>query len=158
MVVLLEATTLKEASWPRGTDTEAGLALIDAGMSRREVAKRLEAIGEDPDGIDAVLDMVQILHQRLGWLPKVISPGGGWGVAYHEDELPQPAIETYVAFIAQRLVEGCQQRDLLLPKLQVEPGRSLVARAGVALYRVGAVKETRRRRWLRPRRGRGAAS
>src|SRR5262245_26428597 len=29
--------------------------LIDAGISRREVAKRLEAIGEDPDGIDAVL-------------------------------------------------------------------------------------------------------
>ena len=29
--------------------------LIDAGMSRREVSKRLEAIGEDPDGIDAIL-------------------------------------------------------------------------------------------------------
>src|SRR5215470_6926059 len=29
--------------------------LIDAGMSRKEIAKRLESIGEDPDGIDAVL-------------------------------------------------------------------------------------------------------
>src|SRR5256885_1945336 len=29
--------------------------LLDAGMSRKELAKRLEAIGEDPDGIDAVL-------------------------------------------------------------------------------------------------------
>src|SRR5947207_1077965 len=34
--------------------TEQVRLLIDAGMSRREIAKRLEAIGEDPDGIDAV--------------------------------------------------------------------------------------------------------
>ena len=99
-------------------------------------------------GIDTVLDLAQTLHQRHGWRPKTISPGGGWGVAYHEDELPQPSVDTYIAFIAQRLVEGCRQRGLSLPRLQVEPGRSLVARAGVAIYRVGAVKETPNRRWL----------
>src|SRR5689334_708020 len=35
--------------------TERVRLLIDAGMSRKELAKRLECIGEDPDGIDAVL-------------------------------------------------------------------------------------------------------
>jgi diaminopimelate decarboxylase len=99
-------------------------------------------------GIDTVLDLVQTLYQRHGWLPATICPGGGWGVAYHEDELPQPSIESYIAFIAQHLVEGCQRRGLPLPRLQVEPGRSLVARAGVAIYRVGAVKQTPSRRWL----------
>ena len=99
-------------------------------------------------GIDTVLDLVQTLHQRHSWLPKTISPGGGWGVAYHEDELPQPSVDAYIAFIAKRMIDGCQQRGLPLPRLQVEPGRSLVARAGVALYRVGAVKQTPSRRWL----------
>ena len=99
-------------------------------------------------GIDTVLDLVQTLHQQHSWLPKTISPGGGWGVAYHEDELPQPAVDTYVAFIARRMIDGCQQRGLPLPRLQMEPGRSLVARAGVAIYRVGAVKQTATRRWL----------
>lgn len=99
-------------------------------------------------GIDTVLDLVQTLHQRHGWLPATICPGGGWGVAYHEDDLPQPSIETYIAFVAQHMVQGCRQRDLPLPRLQVEPGRSLVARAGVAIYRVGAVKQTASRRWL----------
>lgn len=99
-------------------------------------------------GIDAVLDIAQTLHQRHGWLPTTISPGGGWGVAYHEDELPQPAVDTYIAFIAQRMIEGCAKRNLPLPRLQVEPGRSLVARAGVAIYRVGAVKMSATRRWL----------
>jgi phosphoribosyl 1,2-cyclic phosphodiesterase len=35
--------------------TERVRLLIDAGMSRKEIAARLESIGEDPDGIDAVL-------------------------------------------------------------------------------------------------------
>src|SRR5438552_7637347 len=35
--------------------TESVRLLIDAGMSRKEIAKRLESIGEDPDGIDAIL-------------------------------------------------------------------------------------------------------
>jgi diaminopimelate decarboxylase len=99
-------------------------------------------------GIDTVLDIVQTLHQRHGWSAQTISPGGGWGVAYHEDELPQPSVDAYIAFIAQRMIDGCRQRGLPLPRLQVEPGRSLVARAGVALYRVGAVKESASRRWL----------
>jgi diaminopimelate decarboxylase len=69
-------------------------------------------------------------------------------VAYHEDELPHPSIDEYVAFVARNLVEGCRARNLPLPALQLEPGRSLVALAGVALYRVGTVKHTTHRRWL----------
>jgi diaminopimelate decarboxylase len=53
-----------------------------------------------------------------------------------------------VRFVARRVEEGCETRDLALPILHLEPGRSLVARAGVALYRVGAVKQTPHRRWL----------
>ena len=39
-------------------------------------------------------------------------PGGGWGVAYHEDELPNPSVESYVRGIAESVIEGCQQRGL----------------------------------------------
>jgi diaminopimelate decarboxylase len=50
--------------------------------------------------------------------------------------------------VAQTVKSGCKRFDLPLPRLQLEPGRSLVARAGVALYRVGAVKWTPNRRWI----------
>jgi diaminopimelate decarboxylase len=53
-----------------------------------------------------------------------------------------------VAFVARSLKECCQARKLPLPRLQLEPGRSLVAQAGVAVYRVGTVKRTPNRRWL----------
>jgi diaminopimelate decarboxylase len=95
-----------------------------------------------------VLDLIEEVNGRSGWVPQVISPGGGWGVAYHEDDLPHPTIEQYVTYVAKQLVEGCRSRNLLLPRLQLEPGRSIVARAGVAIYRVGSVKCTPNRRWL----------
>ena len=76
------------------------------------------------------------------------SPGGGWGVAYHEDELPQPDINEYVDVIAENVMAGCKSRGLLLPHLHLEPGRSLVARAGVAVYRVGAVKRRGDKTWI----------
>lgn len=77
-----------------------------------------------------------------------LSPGGGWGVAYHEEELPHPSIESYVQGIAAAVVEGCRERGLNLPHLHLEPGRSLVARAGVAIYRVGAIKRREGKTWV----------
>lgn len=98
--------------------------------------------------LETVLDLAAALQDELGWMPQVICPGGGWGVAYHEDDLPQPNVTAYVSFVAHHLIEFCRQRNLPLPRLQLEPGRSIVARAGVVLYRVGAVKQTAERRWL----------
>jgi diaminopimelate decarboxylase len=97
------------------------------------------------DGIDRVLD----LADEIGFAdPWHLSPGGGWGVSYHEDDLPHPPVEMYVRFIASNLQDGCRKRGLTLPHLHLEPGRSLVARAAVALYRVGTVKQTSGKTWL----------
>jgi len=76
------------------------------------------------------------------------SPGGGWGVAYHEDELPQPDVNEYVRLVAENVIAGCKRHRLSLPHLRLEPGRSLVARAGVAIYRVGAVKRRGDKVWI----------
>lgn len=80
--------------------------------------------------------------------PWHLSPGGGWGVAYHEDELPQPDTETYVKALGRTIVRRCRSMGLALPHLHLEPGRSLIARAGVAVYRVGAIKKRAGRAWI----------
>ncbi|MFN2241375.1 MAG: diaminopimelate decarboxylase [Anaerolineae bacterium] len=98
--------------------------------------------------IEKALDLVVALRGKGDWLPRVLCPGGGWGVPYHEDDLPFPSIRSYVEFVAERLAEGCRRRDLPLPRLQLEPGRSLVAQSGAALYRVGYVKHTAHQRWV----------
>jgi diaminopimelate decarboxylase len=96
-------------------------------------------------GLSRLLDLAMEIDFEAGW---TLCPGGGWGVAYHEDELPQPDAHEYIRFIAEAVVEGCKQRGIVLPVLQLEPGRSLVARAGVAVYRVGTVKRSRYRTWV----------
>jgi len=98
--------------------------------------------------LDILLDLAAAQQAESGWCPQAISPGGGWGVAYHEDDLPHPPLDEYVQTVAARLVDGCRRRGLPLPRLCLEPGRRLVAQAGVALYRIGSVKQTAHRRWL----------
>jgi diaminopimelate decarboxylase len=103
----------------------------------------------DPEPLIPALEMALDLAKQIGFAGEWhFCPGGGWGVAYHEDELPQPSIEGYVRGIAEAVTEGCRRRGLNLPHLHLEPGRSLVARAGVALYRVGAVKRRGEKTWV----------
>jgi diaminopimelate decarboxylase len=95
--------------------------------------------------IDKSLELAAVLGLTGNW---TLSPGGGLAVAYNEDELPQPSIQDFIKLVAAEVTAGCRLRNLPLPRLQLEPGRSLVARAGVALYRLGTVKRTAGRRWL----------
>lgn len=103
----------------------------------------------DPEPLLPAIELALDLAMEIGFTGEWhFCPGGGWGVAYHEDELPHPSIENYVRGIAEAVVEGCRLRSLDLPHLHLEPGRSLAARAGVAVYRVGAVKKRGNTTWL----------
>jgi diaminopimelate decarboxylase len=68
-----------------------------------------------------------------------LNVGGGLGIRYVSSDDP-PGIETWVKVVAEAVAEACQARGLALPRLMCEPGRSLVAPAGVTLYQVGARK------------------
>ena len=96
----------------------------------------------DPEPLIPAIDMALDLAKEIGFKGEWhFCPGGGWGVAYHEDELPNPSIESYVRGVAEVVIEGCQARGLDLPHLHLEPGRSIVARAGVAIYRVARSRD-----------------
>ena len=68
------------------------------------------------------------------------SPGGGFAIGYVRDQLP-PAIEDYAEVITSAFKRRCSDLGFGEPALIVEPGRSIVGRAGVALYTVGAIKD-----------------
>ncbi len=95
--------------------------------------------------IELGIDLAKDMRFEQPWH---FCPGGGWSVAYHEDELPQPDIREYVRLTADTVVQKCEAAGLPLPVLHLEPGRSLVARAGVAIYRVGVAKRRTDRTWL----------
>ncbi|HEU5323876.1 MAG TPA: diaminopimelate decarboxylase, partial [Methylomirabilota bacterium] len=68
------------------------------------------------------------------------SPGGGFAVQYLADK-PAPSVAEYAEAITSAVADGCRGHGLPPPRLIIEPGRAIVARAAVALYTVGASKE-----------------
>jgi diaminopimelate decarboxylase len=68
------------------------------------------------------------------------SPGGGFAIPYTRDQ-EAPSISEYADAIVSTMVATCGELGMATPKLVIEPGRSIIGPAGVALYRVGAIKE-----------------
>ncbi|MEA5496524.1 diaminopimelate decarboxylase [Limnoraphis robusta Tam1] len=69
-----------------------------------------------------------------------VNIGGGLGIRYTEGDDP-PSIDTWVKTVAQAMVQACQQRNLALPKLLCEPGRSIVGPSCITAYTVGSQKQ-----------------
>ncbi len=89
--------------------------------------------------MDIVLEFASRFREE-GLNLREISPGGGFAIAYTRDQEP-PSIGEYADAIVSSMLEGCQRLGMDVPRLIIEPGRSIVGRAGIALYRVGAVKD-----------------
>ncbi len=92
------------------------------------------------EAIEVILDFAAEMKQKHGFELRELNVGGGFAIQYTRDS-PAPPISAYAEVIASKVISKCQQLKLALPRLTVEPGRSIVGAAGVALYKVGVVKE-----------------
>jgi diaminopimelate decarboxylase len=79
------------------------------------------------------------LARSLGHPCRDLNVGGGLGIRYIATDDP-PSIQDWVRTVATAVAEACTTRGLELPRLLCEPGRSLVASAGVTLYAIGSRK------------------
>ena len=89
--------------------------------------------------IDTVLTFLEPFRAD-GLELRELSPGGGFAIGYVSGS-PPPPVAAYAEVIATALRERAAALGFEPPRLVVEPGRSIVGRAGVALYTVGAIKE-----------------
>ena len=76
----------------------------------------------------------------FGYTAEMLNLGGGFGVRYIESD-PEIDYGEKIAEVSSVLEEKCQKYCIPVPKIIMEPGRSLVADAGMTLYTVGSVKE-----------------
>jgi diaminopimelate decarboxylase len=97
----------------------------------------LEPYGE---AVTTVLEFASNLQNKFGFAMREFSPGGGFAVAYTSDQEP-PAPDAYAETIVPPLIATCERLGMPRPRMFIEPGRSIVARAGVALYTVGGAKD-----------------
>ena len=129
------------------------LASADEAVSRAMSAPGLNLVGlqfhlgsqifeVEPyrEAVRVIMDLAAEMKTRHGFVLKELDVGGGFAVQYTVDS-PAPPVADYAEMITATVTEKCRQQNLELPKLIIEPGRSIVGRAGVALYRAGVVKE-----------------
>jgi diaminopimelate decarboxylase len=116
----------------------------DAAERELELAREL---GLDVEGVhvhvgsqlgradESVLALERVLAflERLDWTPRTLDLGGGLGVRHNREE-QLPSVAEFLRPLVERIPDGVS--------LILEPGRSLVGRAGVTLYRIGSVKES----------------
>ncbi len=87
-----------------------------------------------------MLSLIREVKDETGVDTKVLNLGGGFGIRYTEEDDPLP-FETYIEATATHIKKEAETKNLSVPKILLEPGRSIVGEAAVALYTVGSVKE-----------------
>ena len=91
------------------------------------------------DAADIMLAFVACMREKYGFTATVLNLGGGFGVRYTEED-PQIDYTANIRLVAEHVKARCAEYDLPMPEVLMEPGRSIVADAGVTLYTVGSVK------------------
>lgn len=71
---------------------------------------------------------------------QIMDMGGGLGIAYTRDDEP-PSVEAFADMVMDSVSEEWDAAGLPRPRVMVEPGRSIVGRAGVTVYRVTGTKD-----------------
>ena len=104
-------------------------------------------IGSQIFDIDPFLSAAEIMmnfigdvKDRLGLEIECLNLGGGYGIRYTENDDPIEYDE-YIKHVSEVVKNVAEKRNIPLPYIFMEPGRSIVASAGVTLYTVGSVKD-----------------
>ena len=111
------------------------------------VGSQLPDFSAQEETIRRLADFAAECLQALRWEARVADLGGGFGIRHHpDDDVPEAVDLARAAATSARTTFA--ERGLPVPAVWIEPGRSLVGRAGVTLYRVGAVKRLDERTWV----------
>ena len=105
----------------RGFHCHVGSQVFEEDVFERAAVIMLEFIGECRD--------------KLGYIAEELDLGGGYGVRYVESD-PYLDVETKVGQVAEAVKSTCKRLGLDVPEIHMEPGRSIVADAGMVLYTV----------------------
>jgi diaminopimelate decarboxylase len=119
-----------------GDALERGLDVLGLHV---HVGSQLADFDAQAETIERLAAFAADCRRALGWTARVADLGGGFGIRHHPEERVPDAAELAAAAAAAARAAFAQE-GLPEPEIWLEPGRSLVGRAGVTLYRVGSVK------------------
>ncbi len=90
--------------------------------------------------IEILVRLIAQAHEELGFTCRFLNIGGGLGIRYTDEDMPS-SISDYVTVKVEGVREEMKAVGLPIPRVLIEPGRSIVGKAGVTAYTVGTIKE-----------------
>lgn len=103
------------------------------------IGSQIFALHSFREAAQVMIDFIARIKDGYGHTITELDLGGGLGIAYTTADSPS-TIDEFAEVTCTAVREMCEAHGLPLPHLMVEPGRSLVANAGVTLYTVGILK------------------
>lgn len=92
------------------------------------------------DAAQVALEQFSLIREKFGITLSELNIGGGLGITYTNEDNP-PSVEEIAKVIIDSINDAVKKYNFPHPKLYLEPGRSIVGTAGVALYTVGSSKQ-----------------
>lgn len=89
---------------------------------------------------EVMMQLIADAKNKLGITLQELNLGGGFGIQYVSADTPI-AYDKYMEAVSLVVKKSAKKHNIDLPKILMEPGRSIVAPAGITLYTVGSVKE-----------------
>jgi len=90
--------------------------------------------------IEILVRLIAQAHAGFGFECRYLNIGGGLGIRYTQEDTPS-SIGEYAAVKVEGVREEMAAVGLPMPRVLIEPGRSIVGKAGITAYRVGTIKE-----------------
>lgn len=90
--------------------------------------------------VEVLINLIKWLYDEFGFVTKELNTGGGFGIYYNKSDNVKE-IAYYTDAIMTKIYSYCNNLDLNIPTIIIEPGRWIVGEAGITLYRVGSVKD-----------------
>ncbi|MHB9003739.1 MAG: diaminopimelate decarboxylase [Coriobacteriia bacterium] len=103
------------------------------------IGSQIFALHSYAKAIEVMVGFMKDIQEETGHAVRMLDVGGGLGVAYGAPDEPS-TIKEFGKVVVDGIKEECERHGLVVPRMAVEPGRSIVANAGVTLYTVGSVK------------------
>jgi diaminopimelate decarboxylase len=104
------------------------------------IGSQIFAMHSYDKAVEVLMDFIKEVKDGLGYEVQQLDTGGGLGIKYLAHHEPS-TIDAYAKTIVQGVADGAAKHGLKIPKIMVEPGRSIVGNAGVTLYKIGTIKE-----------------
>lgn len=103
------------------------------------IGSQVFALHSFAEAIDVMVELIARIKERYGIEIAELDVGGGMGIAYTVEDRPA-TIDQFAEVTTDALLGSCEKHGVAPPRLLTEPGRSVVATAGVTLYTVGILK------------------